>query len=373
MKGFTRNVFIFLSLVALGLSAPRAAETGDPEPDSAHVVNMTILKRGGGRVSWSHSRNRIAFDRIGEDGYYDVFVMRPNGAGTRSLTRGRPDLPQLNNGQPAWHPTGDFIVFQSQDPALETPADWTPEQQRFFTGPGIGINNNLWLMSADEASFWRLTGVADGNGVLHPHFSPDGARLAWAEITGRTEDGRRKWAIRLADFGFAGGAPELLHIETRRPRGLLFYETHGFSPDGGRLLFSGFPENGSYYALEIYSLDLITGRAKRLTKDREWDEHAHFSPDGTEIVWASSRGTPQIKGNPLRFPPRLDYWIMDGDGKNKRRLTRFNQPRSLSFIPGGVACADFGWSPDGASIVAFFNLPRTERRDFIARLRLDRD
>ncbi|MEM7125488.1 MAG: hypothetical protein AAF702_04125, partial [Chloroflexota bacterium] len=40
-----------------------------------------------------------------------------------------------------------------------------------------------------------------------------------------------------------------------------------------------------------------------------WDRHPSWSPDGTQIVFFSTRG-----GN-------AQLWIMDADGRNQRQLT----------------------------------------------------
>jgi Tol biopolymer transport system component len=52
---------------------------------------------------------------------------------------------------------------------------------------------------------------------------------------------------------------------------------------------------------------------------------------------------------------RGDYWIMDADGKNQRRLTYFNEPGHDESIqsPSGAVAADFAWSPDGRQIAAY--------------------
>jgi Tol biopolymer transport system component len=133
---------------------------------------------------------------------------------------------------------------------------------------------------------------------------------------------------------------------------------HGFSPDGQTILFSGVEEGQYYYDMEIYVMDLATQRVTRLTENDEWDEHAHFSPDGRYIVWMSSEGISQPKGDSLTEivsnPPRVEYWIMKSDGSDKRRISGFNHPDEPDYIPvpGGVGLGDLAWGPDGKTIVA---------------------
>jgi TolB protein len=73
---------------------------------------------------------------------------------------------------------------------------------------------------------------------------------------------------------------------------------------------------------EIYIMDGDGKNQKRLTYDNGYDDYASFSPDGGKIVFASGRD-----GN-------LEIYIMDSDGKNQKRLT-FNDSDDIypSFSP----------------------------------------
>ncbi len=129
-----------------------------------------------------------------------------------------------------------------------------------------------------------------------------------------------------------------------------FFETHGFSADDSKILFSATPD-GYYSNLDIYSYDLITKELKQLTgPDSEWDEHAQYSPDGKKIVWMSSKGIPQ---KIQQYKVKTDYWIMDSNGENKKRITFFNDPQDKSYIEGGVAAADNAWTTDGKRILGY--------------------
>lgn len=104
-------------------------------------------------------------------------------------------------------------------------------------------------------------------------------------------------------------------------------------------------------------MELASGELRKLTDEPDvWDEHAHYSPDGTTIVWASSRGYPYDNkttgfGEVARSL-KLDYWLMDADGTNKHRLTYFNQPGAIEYVGHQAIVADSSWSPDGKQLVA---------------------
>ncbi|MGH2399123.1 MAG: TolB family protein, partial [bacterium] len=307
---------------------------------------ITVVAPDGGRVAWSHRRNLIAFDRTGARGTFDIHTIRPDGAASRCLTCDLAGLPPSHRGNPAWHSSGAYIVFQSHDPRLQTGGG---RIEGYLGTPGLGINNDIWVMTADGSRAWPLTRVRPGEGVLHPHFSRTGGQLLWSEIVDSTVRGMGgQWVIRLADFSTEAGAPALRNIRTLRPGNFQLYETHGFSPDDRWMLFSASPRGGSYYDLEIYAYAPASGKLLRLTRNDEWDEHAQFTEDGRHIVWASSEGIPQRK-DPRDL--RLDYWIMNADGSGKRRLTNFNEPGSPGFRPNTIV-ADFEFGPDGKTIVA---------------------
>ena len=162
-------------------------------------------------------------------------------------------------------------------------------------------------------------------------------------------------SIKLADFSIDNSTPQVTNIRTLAPANLGFYETHGFSVDDKKLIFSGYERGGYFYDMDIYTLDLSTGTVEQLTDNDEWDEHAHYSSDGSRIIWSSSTAIPQKKSTShvgvLRGPPRLDLWIMNADGSGKRRLTFTNESRSSEGLSSSVGngFGDGSWSPDDES------------------------
>jgi len=75
------------------------------------VKNITtIVEERDGRVSWGEN-DLIAHKNIGEDGYYDLWIVKPDGSDSKCLTCGNLKIAQLQNGQPMWHPFGKYIVF----------------------------------------------------------------------------------------------------------------------------------------------------------------------------------------------------------------------------------------------------------------------
>jgi len=336
-------------LVVLGLVACRSGRPADsaelPGPAAdPQVTAVTLLTENGGRVDWHPGRNLIVFDRS-EGGPYEIFVMAPDGSGQTCLTCGRPGAPPRHKGNPAWHPSGAFIAFIAEKAHHRGTA--------LRATPGIGIDNDLWIMTGDGQRYSQITAVPPGMGVLHPQFSHDGTRLVWAERVAEQPPPSGTWVIRLAEFVVQDGLPAVRHIQSFQPAGPAFYETHGFSPDDTTLLFSANPEPGQpFWGLDIYAWHRPTQTVRRLTTTLDqWDEHAHYSPDGRFIVWMSSMG---CRCDPSRLADlRTDYWIMAADGTHKRRLTFFNEPGHPHAQGESTVAGDFAWGPNGRQIAAY--------------------
>ncbi len=241
-------------------------------------------------------------------------------------------------------PDGKYIVFQSE--MQDNPRDSARAQ------PGLGVFMNLWLMDREGRRFWQLTDLpATGdNGVLHPHFSSDGATLTWSRLTKGGNPFKPTgllgyWKLKIAEFDLRPEGPVLDNVREYAPGGPAFYENHGQSPDGRYLLFtsnSGAQQILQLSANDIYRLDLETEEVIQLTEG-SYNEVAHWSPDGRKIVWMSSEGNPN-KGT--------DYWMMNPDGSGKIRLTNFNDPKH-PVTKAPVYCADFDWGPGSDRLVAY--------------------
>ena len=323
--------------------ARKGAKAAEAAPSSGLVTRIATLKEGGARLDWVD--NKIAFDMLGPGDVFAVYVMRPDGSDTRCLTCDNPALPkQRNVGQPAWHPSGRYLVVQvekAQHPAM-----------RFGHAlePGSGVMNDLWVLDVETGRATMIRQVEDspGRGTLHAHFSPDGSMLSWSEM--QQKAGLRQaqelgyWQLMVADFRTDRGGPRLENVNSVTPAGPGFYENHGFSPDGSRLIFSSNFEGTRRFRNDIYTMDLRTRKPTRLTNEG-YNEHAIYSPDGRSIAWIANVGNPG---------GGTDYWIMNSDGSNKRRLTYFNLKGHPESVGKKVVVADISWRPDGTAFAGYY-------------------
>ena len=317
---------------------------------------VSLVEGHGGRVDWG-ANNLIAYDATDAVNHFQTWVMNPDGFGSHCLSNQNQQIIALDNGNPAWHPSGNYIVVEASDmppPPLATSA---PARYKRVTNPGIGFNNDLWLLSPTGTLACQLTHLANRQGVLHPHFAHRSNLLLWSEMQSAAP---QKWVMCLAKFAVGDNGPELSGIKTLDPLGNAFYETHCFSPDDRYILFSTTKNAGDFRHMTIVRLELATGHTEMLTDPAQdqWNEHAQYSPDGSKIVWMSSQGIAQDLSDANKGHVKTDYWIMNADGSNQRRLTYFNEPGAPEYRASENIASDLSWSPDGKSIVADLQMRR---------------
>jgi Tol biopolymer transport system component len=101
------------------------------------------------------------------------------------------------------------------------------------------------------------------------------------------------------------------------------------SPDGKKMLFTSMRDGD----LELYIMDLKSGKTTRVTNMLGYDGGAWFSPDGKKLIWRASRPKTDeevkeykelLKEN-LVAPTRMEVWVADADGSNARQVSSFGQ------------------------------------------------
>ena len=331
-------------LVALGALV---LGSGGGRWSSAQDVRLTVLRDHGGQVSWSPTGdNHIAYATKGADGYYDVHVADATGANDACLTCDTPGLPKRHVGGPSWHPRGRYLLLVVEKP--EHPGT------SYDAIPGFGGYSDIWCVTRDGRRAKRLTAIpvdAD-HGLLVPRFSPDGARVAWTERVARPKmfsltQLAGYWALRVADFVETPAGPVLRNVKAYAPGGRAFHEGYGFTPDGRRLLFCSSMNQPSFWDEDIYSIDASTGGDFRKLTSGNYNEHAFCTPDGASIVWMTNRGS--TRGG-------TDWWVMNADGSDKRRLTYFNEPGHAQDMGRAVWAGLGSFAPEGNRFVGDIQL-----------------
>ena len=305
-------------------------------------TTITTFQESGLDVSWDRSgSNRIAFSKKGSDGYYDIYTALPDGSHETCLTCNNPALPNKHICCPSWHPGGHWIIFlaeKSTHPGSSTDAL-----------PGFGAYCDIWLMNDSATKFYKLIDLpADADhGVISPHFSPDGRHIEWTNRKKQPDLLNAKgqagfWNICIAPFHFDSlGLPVVGVTQTIEPGEDAFNECYGYAPDGSKLIFCSCIGQNSFWDEHIYTIDTLGGHLTRLT-DKDYNEHAFYTPDGGRICWMSN--TNSKKGG-------TDWWMMNADGNHKQQITFFNEPRHSQYAGHAVWAGLGSFSPDGSRFV----------------------
>lgn len=233
---------------------------------------------------------------------WDIFVKDIDRHIDWALTRW-----QSNERYPAWSPDGQQIAFHSDRAGYwdlyVMDADGRNLRQLTNMNPAANLTdpNNLDNPNATPRAGTRYTSYSEG--IAMAAWSPDGQSIGFhADYNG-------EWDLVIVDLN-----GEVKHELTYGSGDDVLMS---WSPDGKRIAFSS-ERDGT---MEIYVMEIARPVPTRLTGSDEvyidpyqssyntgsW--HAEWSPDGQQIVYASSL-------NGLD-----DIYIMNADGTNIRQLT----------------------------------------------------
>ena len=292
---------------------------------------------GGGRVDWG-ADGYLYYDKLGGDGWYNVYRARPDGSGEVELNP--PGVPTKHRGNPAVSPDSNWVLFQAQQQA-------SPETTK--AKPGLGVDNDIWVMRADGSAAWFLHAVTPTHAIIHPKFSPtSGSLVCWSERPGPNDDS--DWFVHKADFSVVGGVPQISGDGNYSPNYFLgvFYETHGFTALETDIVYTR-SQAGQGNKFDIARMVWgSTAETLLVASSADWDEHANISPSGNKIVWMSSK---EIGWDGTTAKLKTELWIADYPSMaDQRRLTDLN----VAFFPKRVVVGDMGWAPDGKSLAVRF-------------------
>ena len=395
MIGITIGVIILLIIISGclrnqcgdGICRPQEESRGDcPEdckqpnieiPNELIVKNIKILQEKSVHGDWSPDSERIVFERW-KDFYFHLYISDSEGKGEESLTLGNPRINQLNNGWPVWHPSGQYIVFQSEEPEHYNMND------RWLPFSGNGFYNNLWATKPDGSNSWKLTDIDikktlfDGivaKAVVSPHFSHDGTRLLWTE---RYADGGSSkwgyWQVRMADFIIEDGEVKLEPKEGNiiiRAEDICkecnYVNAMGISPDNKKLLLAGNLNGQHVFGMDQYIFYIENKTLTNLLETPNyWEEGSCLTPDGKKIIYPTNINSPyEFDFENADWAKQLrtkEYWIMDSNGSNKQQLTYFNTPGFAEYNEIGkgrrVIVAECRFSPDGKKLLGIIGIDK---------------
>jgi TolB protein len=287
-------------------------------------------------AAWSPDGKRIAFHRrlaAPPTNWLKTFSRNPqfdltlsgilpsfNATGDKFVITGRPVAPPLGATLQIVNAGTNKadVIYHDEKRNVMAPS-WTPSGDKILFGIGVynlffnGFNGlvlksedrieggaQIAMVNVDGTGFHEVTSGVNNNGF--PSMAPDGKRFVYRS------------------FGPDGEGLRIMNLETKEVTKLTVgYDNFPlWSPRGDLIMFSR-AAKGDY---EIYTIKPDGTGVKRLTFSRGNDAHQAWSPDGENIVWASSRMGFKDEGTYTDAPqPYGELFVMRYDGTNVRQLT----------------------------------------------------
>lgn len=193
-------------------------------------------------------------------------------------------------------------------------------------------------------------------------FFPDGERILYSSTHLQSRscppppDYSRGYVWRLYDF-------DIFTADEDGSEAELLFRSAGYdaeatiSPDGSRIVFTSTRDGD----LDIYSMNADGTDLRRLTDEPGYDGGPFFSPDGSLIVYRARHPESEeeladyraLLADGLVRPGILDIYVMNADGSGKRRLT---DNGAANFAPY--------FHPGGRKVIFASNLNDPGGRDF---------
>lgn len=223
-----------------------------------------------------------------------IWVAPTDGGEARRFTAGL-----ANTSSPAWSPDGRYLAFVS-----EREGELADKEGKDAKKLGKG-KPQIWLLPMDGGEARQLTFME--HGASSPIWSPDGKSVLFSAEVGpadeETEDGKPLPKVHVIDR--------------------LWYRI-----DGAGFIYQR--------RTHLFLLDVNGGEPQQLT-DGDWDESdAAWSPDGTQIAFASNHAEDRWR---ILGADIYTLAVKDGKAGEERCLT-----------DSTLGCSSPSWSPDGKTI-----------------------
>ena len=141
-------------VLVLAAGSVIAATQGTRRPSPSYPVaysdlGITLIDEWVTDLGAPRDGKTLAYSRHDpRDWYMDIWTSGRSGRDRRCVTCGLTE-PAKHRGGASWHPSGRFLAFSAENDDVRT------RKGDRLAEPEVGLNTNLWVMSADGAKAWR--------------------------------------------------------------------------------------------------------------------------------------------------------------------------------------------------------------------------
>jgi Tol biopolymer transport system component len=281
---------------------------------SACLAGLLLLTLpGSASAAFPGKNGRIAFGSQNE-----IYSVNPDGTGLTRLTQ-QDNLNRLGASLPRWSPDGRRIAYRQNVRFCDL------SEHDSLCESVVTIR----VMNADGSGQVELRrGMAD---VTSLTWSSDGSKIAFASpsTTFPQTSASRIW---------------IMNADGSALTNLTLGAGPAWSPDGGRIAFSGFVNIGAG-TFEIFTIRPDGTERTRVTHADPSDfvifETPNWSPDGSRLVFSQRRGA-------------IDLFTVNADGSTLQNITNSqcaSAPHDCELFPV--------WSPDGSKVLFLEFVPTT--------------
>jgi len=305
--------------------------------DAAKAVNARFTSS---RVVFISARKLDGTDAPNANGTTNIWRVNGDGTGLTALTNATAlGTSSSGNGggvSPEWSPDGGKIVFRSSRKLDGSDA------------PNANLTMNIWRVNADGTGLMPLTNTtADSANSAGPQWSPDGTKVVFH--SGRKLDGTDalNGAFNIWQTNADGTGPRIITNAATPGADSALPQ---WSPDGTKIVFSSSRKldgsdapnlNRTYNIWRVNADGTGLMPLTNATASGADSLAPHWSPDGSKIVFYSTR---KIDGTDAANLNRTyNIWRVNADGTGLRIITNATAPGANSFDPQ--------WSPDGSKII----------------------
>ncbi len=311
---------------------------------------------GNGKIAYSY----------GENLQLDLYTVEPDGSNTTKIT----DQEFRVSSQPVFSPDNTKVAYISyrngNSDIYVSSADGT-NQTRLTTNPGPDLSPS-WSPDGTKIAFGSLRG---GNEDIYV-VSADGSSAATRVTTDSGRDMKPIWAPDVSDpkilFSRTTGTDNEIYTidsygsdELKVSSGTGTDSDPNWSPDGTTIVYTSSRSGNA----DIYTVDSSASNETQITDYPENEQRPVFSPDGSKIAYETSKDSPSALWPDAPWPPDVpgcpDSWLcqdapiytqgevrkMNTDGTDDELVVRLPSNDSSTSSIWGI-----DWSPDGTKILA---------------------